>query len=182
MALNRELELLSRIIAYAEVALDTATQLSASIIRVANVLLPSVFTTEIPQGQHKKLFPLYVLKSALRVPNGLCVRTARSQQAIKTIGSAASDIRQLNQTPVVDGTVRRESLWTNCFGKSVPSIRSLAVAKSFFLGPVGIKLNDRESVQISKLVIKTDESTLMQPRSIKAKTAGTRVRQIVSVT
>ena len=54
--------------------------------------------------------------------------------------------------------------------------------EEFFLGPVGIKLNDRESVQISKLVIKTDESALMQPRSIKAKTASTRVPQILFMT
>ena len=166
---NGAFEPLGKVITDAEVALDTDAQLSASMTRAANVLVPSVFTTGMPQGRPDKPLPPYALKSAVDEPNGFSVPALRGQQPIEIIGAAAAGIGHLNQLPDVDGSIRQEPLLINYFGKAVPSMSLLAVAKSLNLGPADIKLNVGESVQIGKLVIKTDESALMQLQFYKGK-------------
>ena len=161
-------EALGKVIADAEVALDTDALLSASMARAANVLVPSVFTTGMPQGRPDKPLPPYALKSAVDDPNGFSVPALRSQQPIEAIGVVAAGIGHLNQLPDMDGAIRQEPLLINYFGKAVPSMSLLAVAKSLNLGPADIKLNVGESVQIGKLVIKTDDAALMQPQFYKA--------------
>jgi CHASE2 domain-containing sensor protein len=71
--------------------------------------------------------------------------------------------------PDVDGAVRQEPLLINYYGKAVPSMSLLVAAKSLNLGPADIKLNVGESVQIGKLMVKTDESALMLPQFYKGK-------------
>ena len=166
---NAASEPLGKVIADAEVALDTDALLAASMTKAANVLVPSVFTTGVPQGRPDNPLPAYALKSAVDEPSGFSVPAFRGQQPIEVIGTAAAGIGHLNQLPDVDGSIRQEPLLINYFGKAVPSMSLLAVAKSLNLGPADIKLNVGESVQIGKLVIKTDEAAMMSPQFYKGK-------------
>ncbi len=162
-------EQLGKVIAEAEVALDTDAKLAASMTKAGNVLVPSVFALGVPQGRPDNPLPPYALKSAVDEPNGFSLPAVRGQQPIEMIGTAAAGIAHLNQLPDVDGAVRQEPLLINYFGKAVPSMSLLVAAKSLNLGPADIKLNNGESVQIGKLVIKTDESALMLPQFYKGK-------------
>ena len=160
---------LGKVIADAEVALDTDALLASSMTKAANVLVPSVFTTGIPQGKPDKPLPAYALKSAVDEQGNFSVPAVRSQQPIEAVGTAAAGIGHLNQLPDVDGAIRQEPLLINYFGKAIPSMSLLAAAKSLNLGPGDIKLNTGDSVQIGKLVIKTDESAMMLPQFYKGK-------------
>jgi serine/threonine-protein kinase len=166
---NAASEPLGKLIAEAEVALDTDALLAGSMAKAANVLVPSVFTTGIPQGRPDKPLPAYALKSAVDEPGNFSVPAIRGQQPIEVLGTAAAGIGHLNQLPDVDGAIRQEPLLINYFGKAVPSMSLLAAVKSLNLGPSDIKLNPGESVQIGKLVIKTDESAMMLPQFYKGK-------------
>ena len=160
-------EQLGKVIADAEVALDTDAKLATSMAKATNVIVPSFFTLGAPQGRSDKPLPAYALKSAIDETANFSFPAVRGQQPIETIGNAAAGIAHLNQLPDVDGAVRQEPLLVNYFGKAVPSMSLLAAAKSLNLGPADIKLNAGESVQIGKLVIKTDESALMLPQFYK---------------
>lgn len=162
-------EQLGKVIAEAEVALDTDAKLAASMTKAGNVLVPSVFALGVPQGRPDNPLPPYALKSAVDEPNGFSLPAVRGQQPIEMIGTAAAGIAHLNQLPDVDGAVRQEPLLINYFGKAVPSMSLLVAARSLNLGSADIKLNNGESVQIGKLVIKTDESALMLPQFYKGK-------------
>ena len=166
---NAASESLGRLIADAEVALDTDALLAGSIAKAANVLVPSVFTTGVPQGKPDKPLPAYALKGAVDESDNFSVPAVRSQQPIEAIGAAAAGIGHLNQLPDVDGAIRQEPLLINYFGKAVPSMSLLAAAKSLNLNAGDIKLNTGESVQLGKLVIKTDEFAMMLPQFYKGK-------------
>jgi hypothetical protein len=57
-------EQLGKLIADAELALDTDAKLAASMTKAGNVLIPSVFVLGEPQGKPDKPLPAYALKSA----------------------------------------------------------------------------------------------------------------------
>ncbi|MES2401399.1 MAG: serine/threonine-protein kinase [Pseudomonadota bacterium] len=162
-------EQLGKVIAEAEVALDTDAKLAASMSKAGNVLVPSVFALGVPQGRPDSPLPPYALKSAVDDPSGFSLPAVRGQQPIEMIGTAAAGIPHLNQLPDVDGAVRQEPLLVNYFGKAVPSMSLLVAARSLNLGASDIKLNNGESVQVGKRVIKTDESALMLPQFYKGK-------------
>ncbi len=162
-------EQLASVISNAEAALDTDAKLAASMGKAANVLVPSVFTIGIPQGRPDNPLPAYALKSAIDETNNFSVPALRGQQPIEMIGAAAAGIGHLNQWPDVDGAVRQEPLLINYFGKAVPSMSLLIAARSLNLGMADVRLNVGESVQLGKLVIRTDESALMLPQFYKGK-------------
>lgn len=162
-------EQLGKVIAEAEIALDTDAKLAASMAKAGNVLVPSVFQLGVPQGRPDNPLPPYALKSAVDEPNNFSLPAIRGQQPIEQIGTAAAGIAHLNQLPDVDGAVRQEPLLINYYGKAVPSMSLLVAAKSLNLGPADIKLNVGESVQIGKLMVKTDESALMLPQFYKGR-------------
>ncbi len=162
-------EQLGKVIAEAEVALDTDAKLAASMSKAANVLVPSVFVLGEPQGKPDNPLPAYALKSAVEERNNFSLPAVRGQQPIEIIGNAAAGIAHLNQLPDVDGAVRQEPLLINYFGKAVPSMSLLVAAKSLNLDAADIKLNTGESVQIGKLRIGTDEVALMLPQFYKGK-------------
>ncbi|MES2189997.1 MAG: serine/threonine-protein kinase [Pseudomonadota bacterium] len=162
-------EQLGKVIAEAEVALDTDAKLAASMSKAGNVLVPSVFALGVPQGRPDNPLPPYALKSAVDDPGGFSLPALRGQQPIEMIGTAAAGIAHLNQLPDVDGAVRQEPLLVNYFGKAVPSMSLLVAARSLNLGAADIKLNNGESVQIGKRVIRTDESALMLPQFYKGR-------------
>ncbi|WP_309678053.1 serine/threonine-protein kinase [Polaromonas sp.] len=160
---------LGRVIAEAEVALNTDAKLAASVAAAGNVLLPSVFTLGIPQGRPDKPLPGYALKSAIEDTSNFSLPAIRTQQPLDSVGAGAAGIAHLTQLPDADGAVRREALLINYYGKAVPSMSLLAAAKSLNLGAADIQLNEGESVQIGKLVIKTDEMASMLPQFYKGR-------------
>ena len=89
---NAASEPLAKVIADAEVALDTDALLAASMTTAANVLVPSVFTTGVPQGRPDNPLPAYALKSSVEEPNGFSVPALRGQQPIEVVGAAAAGI------------------------------------------------------------------------------------------
>ncbi|WP_372828327.1 CHASE2 domain-containing serine/threonine-protein kinase [Polaromonas sp.] len=157
-------EQLGKVIAEAEIALDTDAKLAASMAKAANVLVPSVFVLGEPQGRPDSPLPAYALKSTIDEQQNFSLPAVRGQQPIKVIGSSAAGIAHLNQLPDVDGAVRQEPLLINYFGKAVPSMGLLAAVKSLNLDVADIRLNNGESVQIGKLRIGTDEAALMLPQ------------------
>ncbi len=162
-------EQLGKVIAEAEIALDTDAKLAASMARAGNVLVPSVFVLGEPQGKPDSPLPAYALKSAVEESGGFSLPAIRGQQPIEIIGSSAAGVAHLNQLPDVDGAVRREPLLINYYGQAVPSMGLLAAVKSLNLGATDIKLNAGESVQIGKLRIGTDEAALMLPQFYKGR-------------
>ena len=162
-------EQLGKVIAEAEIALDTDAKLAASMARAGNVLVPSVFVLGEPQGKPDSPLPAYALKSAVEESGGFSLPAIRGQQPIEIIGSSAAGVAHLNQLPDVDGAVRQEPLLINYYGQAVPSMSLLAAVKSLNLGATDIKLNAGESVQIGKLRIGTDEAALMLPQFYKGR-------------
>jgi CHASE2 domain-containing sensor protein/predicted Ser/Thr protein kinase len=162
-------EQLAKVIAEAEVALDTDAKLAASMAKAGNVLIPSVFAIGEPQGRPDNPLPPYALKSAIDDNNNFSLSAIRGQQPIEIIGNAAAGIGHLNQIQDVDGAVRQEPLLMNYYGKDVPSMALLAAAKSLNLNPTDVKLNTGESVQIGKLRIRTDDTALMLPQFYKGR-------------
>ena len=157
-------ERLGKMIADAEVALDTDAKLAASMAKAGNVLVPSVFVLGEPQGKADNPLPAYALKSAIEEPAGFSLPAIRGQQPIEIIGNSAAGVAHLNQLPDVDGAVRQEPLLINYYGKAVPSMGLLAAVKSLNLAVSDIRLNGGESVQIGKLRIATDEAALRAHR------------------
>ena len=162
-------EQLGKVIAEAEIALDTDAKLAASMAKAANVLVPSVFVLGEPQGRPDSPLPAYALKSAVEEQHNFSLPAVRGQQPIEIIGNSAAGIAHLNQLPDVDGAVRQEPLLINYFGKAVPSMGLLAAVKSLNLEAADIRLNNGESVQIGKLRIGTDEAALMLPQFYKGR-------------
>ena len=166
---NAQNEQLAKLIADAEVALDTDAILTQSMQKAGNVLVPSVFTLGEPQGKPDNPLPSYALKSALDDANGFSTAALRGQQPIEAIGNAASGIGHLNQNYDVDGAVRSEPLLVNYYGKAVPSMALLAAVKSLNLTTADIRLNVSDSVQIGKLKIRTNDNAMMLPQFYKGR-------------
>ncbi|MEN9539084.1 MAG: hypothetical protein RLZZ126_1319 [Pseudomonadota bacterium] len=158
---------IEKIIAEAELALDSDAILAGSMKKAGNVLIPSVFVLGEPQGKPDNPLPPYALMSALDENGGFSLPAVKGQQPTEAIGSAAAGIGHLNQLQDVDGAVRLEPLLVNYFGKAVPSMALLASMKSLNLGPQDIRINAGDSVQIGKLRVKTDEAALMLPQFYK---------------
>ena len=160
---------LNKVIAEAELALDTDAVLAASMKNAGNVIVPSVFSLGEPQGNPDKPLPAYALMSAITEKSGFSIPAVSGQQPIEVIGMAAAGIGHLNQFTDVDGAVRQEPLLVNYYGNAVPSMALLAALKSLNLASSDVKLNVGESVQIGKLRVKTDESALMLPQFYKGR-------------
>ena len=162
-------EQLAKVIADAEVALDTDAKLATSMTKAGNVLVPSVYVLGEPRGKADNPLPVFALKSAVEEPGGFSLPAIRGQQPIEIIGNSAAGVAHLNQLTDVDGAVRQEPLLINYYGKAVPSMGLLAAAKSLNLSAGDIRLNGGESVQIGKLRIATDEAALMLPQFYKGR-------------
>ena len=160
---------LGKLIADAEVALDTDSKLASSFSKAGNVLIPSTYALGQPQGKPDKPLPAFALKSAIAESGGFSEPAVRGQQPIELLGNAAAGVGHINQLQDVDGAVRSEPLLVNYFGSAVPSLGLLAAAKSLNLGAADIKLNSGASVQIGKLVIPTDDVAAMLPQFYKSK-------------
>jgi len=156
-----------KVIADAEVALDTDAVLAASMAKAGNVLIPSVYTLAEPQGNPDSPLPAFALKSTVDDANGFSIPASKGQQPLESIGTAAAGIGHLNQLTDIDGALRDDVLLVNYYGRAVPSMSLLAATKSLNLQAPDIRLNPGESVQIGKLKIRTDASAQMRPQFYK---------------
>jgi len=162
-ASSPEMQAISATLAEAETALDTDAVLTASLGGAKNVLLSAVFALGEPQGKSDQPLPDFVAKQAIDDTMGFAMPSTRGQMPIELLGREAAGIGHLNQFPDQDGAVRAEPLLVNYYGKAVPSMALLAVMKSLNLGPADIQLK-ADTVQIGRLKIKTEASTLMLPQ------------------
>jgi CHASE2 domain-containing sensor protein/tRNA A-37 threonylcarbamoyl transferase component Bud32 len=119
-------EQLGKVIAEAELTLDTDAKLAASMARAGNVLLPSIYELGEPQGKADRPLPPYVQKSAVDEKNGFSMPAVRGQYPFELLGNAAGGVGHLNQLHDVDGSVRDDPLLVNYYGKAVPSMALLA--------------------------------------------------------
>lgn len=158
---------LGKLIADAEVALDTDAVLANSMQQAGNVLVPSVYTLGEPQGNPDHPLPAYAQHSTVEETHGFSIPATRGQQPIERIGQAAAGVGHLNQFPDVDGAVRREPLLVNYYGQAVPSLALLAALHSLNLSVSDIRLNYGDSVQLGKLRVKADDAALMLPQFYK---------------
>ena len=163
------IEQAGKVIAEAEVMLDTDAKLAASIGKAGNVILPSIFKLGEPLGNADKPLPAFALKSTVDENQGFSMPALSAQLPLEILGNGAAAVGHLNllQDPH-DGAVREEPLLVNYFGKAVPSMALMVAAKSLNLGASDIKLNSGESVQIGKLKVKTDEYAVMLPQFYKS--------------
>ena len=161
------IEQLSKVIAEAEQALDTDAKLALSISKAGNVIVPSVFKLGEPLGKPDKDLPAFAIKNSIDENNAFSLPAISGQQPIEILGNAAAGVAHLNQALDIDGAVRGEPLLVNHYGKAIPSMALLVAAKSLNLSASDIKLNAPDSVQIGKLVIKTDDAALMLPQFYK---------------
>ena len=164
-------EKINQLITEAQQALDTDTQLASSFANAASVLIPSNFVFGEPQGRADQPLPGFALKSTVAENSGFSIAAVRGQHPIDILGSAAAGVGHINQLQEIDGAVRQEPLLVNYFGNAMPSLSLLAAAKSLNLGVGDIRLNSGESVQLGKLVIKTDDTAAMYPQFYKDKDA-----------
>lgn len=160
---------LEQLIAEAELALDSDAKLTDSMRRAGNVLIPSLYTLGAPRGRSDTELPPFASASAMDDPGNFSTPALRGQQPWASIGMAAAGVGHLNQWSDADGSVRREPLLVNYFGRAIPSMSLLIAAKSLNLTAADMTLNAGESVQLGKLVIKTDNSALMLPQFYKGR-------------
>lgn len=153
-----------KLIAEAELSLDTDAKLAASMQRAGNVLVPSFFVLGEPQGKADRPLSAAALRTAIDENQAFSVPSISVQQPIDSIGNAAAGIGHLSLTNDVDGAVRRDPLLVNYYGKAVPSMALLAAAKSLNLGTADIKLEPGEAVQIGKLKVRTDDAARLLPQ------------------
>jgi CHASE2 domain-containing sensor protein len=158
---------LAAVMAEAERALDTDGQLSNSLRKAGNVILPSFYTLGEPQGKPDAPLPAFALNSTLDERSGYSVPALRGQQPIESLGLAAAGVGHLNLLQDVDGAIRLEPLLVNYYGQAVPSMALLAAVKSLNLSSADIQLHPGKSVQIGKLRVKTDGAALMLPQFYK---------------
>lgn len=164
---NPAVEEAGKLIAEAEQALDYDAKLAASIARAGNVLVPSFFTLGEPLGKPDKPLAGAVLKSAVDENNAFSIASVSITQPIEPIANAAAGIGQLNLINDRDGAVRWNPLLVNYYGKAVPSLALLATARSLNLSTADIKLHPGESVQVGKLMVRTDEAARVLPQFYK---------------
>lgn len=162
-------EQMAQVISEAELVLDSDAKLVDSLRRAGNVLIPSLFTLGTPRGRPDTELPLFAAASSVNDPANFSTPAVRGQQPWESIGVAAAGVAHLNLWSDADGSVRREPLLVNYFGRAIPSMSLLVAAKSLNLTSADITVNAPESVQLGRLVIKTDSSALMLPQFYKGR-------------
>ena len=162
-------EQLRKIVAEAEVELDTDAVLAKSIQNAGNVILPSFFVLGEPQGRPDGELPEFARKSSFEEVSGFSQAALKAQEPIAVLGNAAAGIGHLNQIPDLDASVRTEALLVNFNGQAVPSMALLAAIKSLNLKSEDVRLNLVDEIQIGKLRIKTGPTAAMLPQFYKGR-------------
>ena len=158
---------MAQVISEAELVLDSDVKLVDSLRRAGNVLIPSLYALGTPRGRPDTELPSFAAANSVNDAANFSTPALRGQQPWASFGMAAGGVAHLNQWSDADGSVRREPLLVNYFGRAIPSMSLLIAAKSLNLTAADITLDAGEAVQLGKLTIKTDSSALMLPQFYK---------------
>jgi serine/threonine-protein kinase len=147
----------------AEAALNTDRRLAESYARARNVLLPMLFTIDIPRGKPDRALPDFVLKSAIPAKQDEFGALPASEVyfPLENLGRAAAALGHLNASPDVDGGIRTEPLVLRYFEQHFPSLSLMIAAKSLNLDPADIRIRANEGVALGRLSIGTDPALQM---------------------
>ncbi|MGE0384254.1 MAG: CHASE2 domain-containing protein [Gammaproteobacteria bacterium] len=145
-------------LAKADFELDGDARLSTSIERAKNVVLPMLFMIGEPVGKPDAPLPDYVTRFAREVSDDTPrIPTDRALPPIPPLGTPAKAIGHLTAVPdPADGAIREEALLIGHYNMAYPSEALMIAASYLNLGVEDIKINDGDSVELGKLLIKTD--------------------------
>src|SRR5882672_947447 len=132
---------------------DTDRKLAASMERAGNVVLPILFTLEVPRGRPDQPLPAFIRRNAVALEEGASPprSSALAISALAGFGNAATALGHLNVVPDVDGAIRSEAL---------------VVSRSLNLAPKDIRVASG-GVRIGELYARTDAEARMQPAFYK---------------
>jgi len=147
----------------AEATLNTDRRLADSYAAAGNVLLPMLFTIDIPRGKPDQPLPDFVLKNAIPDAGGElgALPTSQVQIPLPSLGRAVAGLGHLNANPDVDGGIRTEPLVLRYFDQHFPSLSLMIAAKSLNLTPADIRIRANEGVTLGSLRIGTDPALQM---------------------
>ncbi|HET9733892.1 MAG TPA: serine/threonine-protein kinase [Burkholderiales bacterium] len=147
----------------AEAALNTDRRLAESYAKAGSVVLPVLFTIDIPRGKPDRPLADFVLKNAIpsREDETGALPAAAVQVPLESLGRAAAALGHLNANPDVDGGIRNEPLVLRYFEHHFPSLSLMVAARSLNLGPADIRIRPLEGVTLGRLRIGTDPALQM---------------------
>ncbi len=147
----------------AEAALNTDRRLAESYTKAGNVLLPMLFTIDIPRGKPDRPLADYVVRNAVPSKEAElgALPASEVQVPVEHLGRAAAGLGHLNANPDVDGGIRTEPLVLRYFEHHFPSLSLVVAAKSLNLGPADIRIRANEGVTLGRLRIGTDPALQM---------------------
>ena len=116
----------------AEAALNTDRRLAESYTTAGSVLLPMLFTIDIPRGKPDRALPDFVMKNAIPGADGELGALPASQVQIplERLGRSVAGLGHLNANPDVDGGIRTEPLVLRYFEQHFPSLSLMIAARS----------------------------------------------------
>jgi serine/threonine-protein kinase len=128
-----------------------------------NVLLPMLFTIDIPRGKPDRPLADYVVNNAIPAKEAElgALPASAVQVPLDSLGRAAAGLGHLNANPDVDGGIRTEPLVLRYFEHHFPSLSLMVAAKSLNLGPADIRIRANEGVTLGRLRIGTDPALQM---------------------
>jgi eukaryotic-like serine/threonine-protein kinase len=147
----------------AEAALNTDRRLAESYAKAGSVVLPMLFTIDIPRGKPDRPLAEFVVKNAIpsREEETGALPAAAVQVPLESLGRAAAALGHLNANPDVDGGIRNEPLVLRYFEHQFPSLSLMVAARSLNLGPADIRIRPLEGVTLGRLRIGTDPALQM---------------------
>ncbi len=147
----------------AESALNTDRRLAESYAQAGSVLLPMLFTIDIPRGKPDRALPEFVARNAIPAPEAELGALPASEVyfPLESLGRAAAALGHLNANPDVDGGIRTEPLVLRYFEQHFPSLSLMIAARSLNLAPADIRIRALEGVSLGRLNIGTDPALQM---------------------
>jgi CHASE2 domain-containing sensor protein/tRNA A-37 threonylcarbamoyl transferase component Bud32 len=147
----------------AESALNTDRRLAESYGQAGSVLLPMLFTIDIPRGKPDRALPEFVARNAIPAPEAELGALPASEVyfPLESLGRAAAALGHLNANPDVDGGIRTEPLVLRYFEQHFPSLSLMIAARSLNLAPADIRIRALEGVSLGRLNIGTDPALQM---------------------
>ena len=147
----------------ADIKLNTDRRLSESYTKAGSVLLPMLFTIDIPRGRPDRALADYVVKNAIptKEPEQGALPASEVQVPLESLGRTAAGLGHLNANPDVDGGIRTEPLVLRYFEHHFPSLSLMIAARSLNLTPADIRIRANEGVTLGRLNIGTDPALQM---------------------
>jgi eukaryotic-like serine/threonine-protein kinase len=161
---NTTLEVVDKIAAEGEAALNADARLAQAFKAAGNVVGLVTFTSGDARGKPDKPLQQGTLKSLVKAPAGFGIEVAGILEPIDVLSSSISSAAHGNKSPELDGILRVEPLLADYYGQFVPSLGLMAAMKGLNLSASDVSVLEQEQVlQIGKLRIGTNEQGVMRP-------------------